>query len=1142
MVEAKIPPETKSSAPWVTLGAVLLILSCIFGINRSLEHDRIGGRENERLSTQAKVVQLNLAWNLNAVNKVLVALQKERSRPAGAGDLELRLKALTDAMSGVRTLAILDAGGAVLVSNRPELVGKNFKERDYFRTPRLHPDPDTLYLSSPFQSSLGVFVFTLGRAVVGPRGEFAGVVVATLDPEYFRTLLSSVLYAPDMCASVAHGDGTLFMLVPERQEASAGEPVTPGASFLGQRAGGPDSGRYLGIADLPGERRMFVWRTLQPPGLKMDRPLMVAVSRNPAKVYRSWRNETLMRGAVLALIVFGSSLGLHRFRKRQRQFDLQSAESAAALKATTERLYLATEAAGIGVWELDLASGRVTWNDTMYAMYGLAKETVLSHETWLACLHPEDLAAVERSMQARIRQGLPLDDEFRIVRPDGATRSVRGMAQVDCDAQGRPLRVVGVCFDVTERNEAEARMVEAKQLAEAANRAKSAFLANMSHEIRTPMNAILGLIYLLQKTGLNPRQWDYVDKVRGAATSLLDILNDILDFSKVESGRMELEQVPFRLDDLLRNLSVILSANSRDKDIEVLFSVAPEVPCALVGDPLRLQQVLINLAGNAVKFTDRGEVVLCVSLAEASAGRVALTISIRDTGIGIDEENLDRIFEGFTQAEISTSRRFGGTGLGLAISSRLVRLMGGEIELTSEPGKGSRFSFTVSFELQQGDAQRSSAPVLPAGRALRVLIADDCLTARQVLSEMARSIGWSADLAEDGDRALALFQKALAAGERYDAVFVDWRMPGIDGFETSHRIRELCQGDSIPVVVMVTPYGREAMAEVAQKEPGLIDAFLMKPVTGSMLVDALAEATHGFAPLPAAPGGETRRRFAGVRILLVEDNKVNQLVAREILEGEGAQVVVADNGLEAVERLSLRQESFDAVLMDVQMPVMDGYQATREIREGLGEKTLPIIAMTANAFSGDRQRALDAGLNDHLSKPIDVEKLVETLGRYCQLNRSQPLAIADPCPGRSLTPHSEIAPLPGLDLSATLKRLNGNRALYGQIAGMVCTKHADAGEQLARLLSLGDADGARRQLHTLKGVVINMGAVALGESIQVLEARLKEGAAADDLAEPLAGFHALLAEAIGSLTVVAERFGERKTQREGDADGSGNRE
>ena len=525
---------------------------------------------------------------------------------------------------------------------------------------------------------------------------------------------------------------------------------------------------------------------------------------------------------------------------------------------------------------------------------------------------------------------------------------------------------------------------KARVTAEQASLAKSQFLANMSHELRTPMNAILGMLQLLDGTELNDKQRGYTHNTASAARSLLSLLNDILDFSKVEAGKMTLDPRPFRTDQLLRDLSVILSANVGSKTIEVLFDVDPAVPHAVVGDDMRLQQVLINLGGNAVKFTEKGEVVIRLRLKATNGDRAFVEFSVSDTGIGIAPENQAHIFSGFSQAEASTTRRFGGTGLGLAICQRLVGLMGGTLQLHSTPGEGSNFFFTIPLQLAPPVELVSPRHPLLAQRAL---VVDDNLVARTLLATMARSLGWEVDVAESGPEALRQVQARREAGAPYQVIFMDWRMPEWDGWETTRRIREATQGTG-PLILMVSANGRAMMAERTADEQALLNGFLVKPVTASMLLDAVmdaqaASATAATGANPAAPQTLAKpQRLQGMKLLVVEDNKINQLVAKGLLKQEGADITLADNGRIAVDLLSARPDAFEAVLMDVQMPVMDGYEATRTLRALPGFANLPVIAMTANAMASDREACLAAGMNDHVGKPFEIDHLVATLRHF----------------------------------------------------------------------------------------------------------------------------------------------------------------
>ncbi len=562
-------------------------------------------------------------------------------------------------------------------------------------------------------------------------------------------------------------------------------------------------------------------------------------------------------------------------------------------------------------------------------------------------------------------------------------------------------KYVSMRTDITARKQADEQLKVLVTRAEQASSAKSQFVANMSHEIRTPMNAILGMLKLLQNTDLTVGQLDYVEKTEGAARSLLGLLNDILDYSKVEAGKMTLDPRPFRVDRLMRDLSVILSANVGAKNIEVLFDVDPNLPKCLVGDDMRLQQVLINLGGNAIKFTSAGEVVLRLRVVEGDAQSVLVEFAMKDSGIGVAPENQAHIFSGFSQAEASTTRRYGGTGLGLAISSRMVGLLGGTLALDSVLGEGSTFHFQIRFSVAENEAMPAAGnSSVPASGPLRVLIVDDNDVAREVLGHLIAPMGWIVETAASAEQAIADVQaRSAAALPPFDAIFMDFQMPGMDGWEASQRIRKLAGGEAAPIVIMVTAHGRELLSERSAAEQARINGFLVKPVTASMLFDAVMDAKSAAAVAvqgrnPTAPVAVVKpKRLLGLRLLVVEDNKINQLVAKGLLGQEGAEVTLADDGRLGVAAVKNANTPFDVVLMDVQMPVMDGYAATRVIREELCLTALPIIAMTANAMASDRAACLAAGMNDHVGKPFDLDHLVAMLIRYAgKADAPQPAA------------------------------------------------------------------------------------------------------------------------------------------------------
>jgi PAS domain S-box-containing protein len=669
--------------------------------------------------------------------------------------------------------------------------------------------------------------------------------------------------------------------------------------------------------------------------------------------------------------------------ERIEQRTREQLETQEALRASEARVRRVVESSMIGVFFWDTMGAITETNDAFLEIVGYDRADLhAGRVNWERLTPPQQADADQQAIRQLRETGRCQPYEKHYIRKDGSLVPVLIGAALLSDSVHQ-----GVAFivDLTERRQAETDR-QARRDAEAASSAKSEFLANMSHEIRTPMNAILGMSYLALQSGLNPQQHNYIQKVHGSAESLLGIINDILDFSKIEAGKLDMETIAFSLGDVMDNVSNLLGMKADEKGLELVFAVPPQLP-AVMGDPSRLGQVLLNLGNNAIKFTERGEVVVAIDVIERDDVSVQLRFEVRDTGVGIDREQQQRLFEAFTQADASTSRRHGGTGLGLAISRNLVRLMGGELAVDSEPGRGSRFHFAVRYGLQKGAAARPPALRRDGLRGGRALVVDDNASARDVIAAMIGALGLTADTASDGRDALRRLEHADAHDEPYDLLLLDWKMPGMDGMECARLLsRSAGRRHPLPMVLMLTAFSRADAQQRLVEQALAVSALLTKPVTPSTLLDACSKAlglaVHHPTRLVQREEDLARHRagLSGARILLVEDNPINQELALDVLRRAGLVVSVANDGQEALDMLEA--EPFDGVLMDCQMPVLDGFAATRALRRQPRLRDLPVIAMTANAMVGDREAVLAAGMNDHIAKPIKVEEMFATLARW----------------------------------------------------------------------------------------------------------------------------------------------------------------
>lgn len=844
------------------------------------------------------------------------------------------------------------------------------------------------------------------------------------------------------------------------------------------------------------------------PGNSADNPAMATVESDRDIFGRRWRlqmhaSEAFIRslnqisphrvfeiGLLISVLVVTLVAMFVKLRRRRIEIMTDQARLAAIVESSSD-----------GIIGKDLNGIITSWNKGAELIFGFPSNHAMGRRL-ADLLVPLNLQNEERDILERINRGERVDhfetqrlhsngqlvDVSVAVAPIhdgtgaiiGASKTVRDISIQKAAKATLQTLYSNLEIQVAERT---AELQQAKLQADSANAAKSSFLANMSHEIRTPLNAVLGMLQLLLHTPLSVRQSDYVTKARTAATSLLDLLNDILDFSKIEAGKLQLDADRFELEDLMRDLAVVLSGNQGDKEVEVAFDLSPTLPSVLVGDSLRLQQILINLAGNALKFTPKGYVIVSITELEHDDSGWLLRISVTDTGIGIAREHLEHIFEGFAQAEASTSRRFGGTGLGLVICKRLVELMGGQLQVISEPGKGSRFWFDIRCRVEPEKTLKDDCQVNDT--TSRILIADDNPVVAELMLRTLQALGWKADKVSNGRQAVERVQQAQKEARPYDVVLMDWRMPELDGLSAAQLIHHDTACTRKPAVIMVTAYGREALEQAHRMARSPFVDFVTKPATPQQLATAVRHALAGTCNISIEALPLPQKRLSGLRILVVEDNVLNRQVAAALLGHEGAHVQLADGGLVGVNLALNTVPGFDVVIMDVQMPDIDGYEATRQIRAHQRGVHLPILAMTANASEADRQLCLLAGMSEHVAKPIDINQVVSALwlitGRQAHHDRVMQTTADRPLMENKLIESG----------TSILDRFGMNIALFKRL---FLDFQRDAQSLLADLrqqVERQDCTAQSLTLHSLKGSAGSIGAAALQARAGELETQLK---------------------------------------------------
>ena len=1030
-----------------------------------LADDAVRGQVWGNLRTTATVSAVVLERELASLAELVGAYAERPHLVAamGTGDaarfdragIGLHLSQLAHSRRGISGAFVADVGGRLsdVVPPTPEIVGRDFSFRDWHRGLVASGRP---YVSEAYQTAIAGHALVVAAAAFvrapGPDARPLGIVAAVYRLEAVQALVQDVARAQGVRLTVRDQRGTVVAA-----------PDGPGAARPSASGNG---GSVTASAPVP----------------RLGWTVQVAIPTSSAFAAVGRLRTTVMGiTGVMVLVLLGGLAWLARSQRQRLESEHRLRASEEQAQEATARLAAIVDSSDDAVIGKSLDGTIVSWNRGAERLYGYRAEEVVGRS--ISLLVPPDHVQEVPEILRRVAQGEPVTDHETVrVRKDGTAVPVALTVSPIRDARGRVIGASTIARDMSQRRQIEEELAAARDRALEASRLKSEFLANMSHEIRTPMNGVLGMTSLLLDTNLSEEQRDYAETARRSAEALLTVINDILDFSKVESGKLEFERVEFDLRSVIEDAAALLEPAAQSKGLEVVCLVPPELPTAVRGDPGRIRQVLVNLVGNAVKFTEHGEVVVRLGVDDEDQRHVTIRCEVTDTGIGIAPEHQRGLFDAFSQADTSTTRRYGGTGLGLAICRRLVELMGGAIGVDSEIGRGSTFWFTARLEKAPEDAIAE----LPAPRfdlaGLRVLVVDDNETNRAVLTQMFSAWSMRPSAATGGEEALEWLRTARARGEPFDVVILDLNMPGMSGLDVAGVVSAE-EGRGGERLVLLTSSAQLADARNASAVG--IAGYLTKPVRQSHLFDCLATVMGQESP----PALVTRhrlveaRRRARAHLLVAEDNPVNQKVATKTLENLGYRVDVAANGAEAVRAVA--DGPYAAVLMDCQMPVMDGFQATAAIRDQEGdERRIPIIAMTAAAMEGDRERCLTAGMDDYLAKPLRSDQVGDTLARWVG---DGPGPEPDPVPAVRVPAEEEVV----LDPKAVAQlRTLGERAGFDVVGEVLDLFRRDTPARLAALRrSVAEGDAARVQetAHTLKGSSVSLGATTMAEVCRRLE-------------------------------------------------------